>query len=298
MPAPAHWHFKAMGGPCDLHLFGEASAIDRAIDLAEAEVARLEAKYSRFQPDSYLNRINRVLGQPQTLDPETAGLLGFADQCFRQSGGLFDITTGVLRSVWSFRDAQLPDSDALHSCLQRVGWHRLQWRSPELTLPAGMELDLGGLVKEFAADRVLAIFQQQAVQGLINLAGDIRVTGPQPDGTPWPIGIRHPRQPERVAAWLPLSAGGLATSGDYERYFEQDGRRYCHILNPATGYPADEGPASVSVLADNCLLAGALTTIAMLLGKEAESWLVSLGVPFLLFDESLTVHGTFSDRLT
>lgn len=286
-----------MGGPCDLHLYGETAVVEETVNLAKAEVCRLETKYSRYRVDSYLSQLNLQAGQPQKVDSETSGLLDFADQCYRQSQGLFDLTTGVLRSVWSFRDRRLPDTDALQECLRRVGWHRLQWHSPYLVLPTGMELDLGGVVKEFAADRVLAILCQQGVTGLVNLAGDIRVTGPQPDGKAWPVGIRHPRQTDQVAAWLPLAAGALATSGDYERFFELDGRRYCHILNPKTGYPGEQAPASVSVLADNCLLAGALATIAMLLGKDAESWLVSLGVPFLLFDESLTVYGTFSERL-
>ncbi|MHA7878370.1 MAG: FAD:protein FMN transferase [Saccharospirillum sp.] len=295
MAEPVHYHFRAMGGPCDLHLYGDKIAIDEAIRCAQAEVARLEAKYSRFRPDSELSQINHRAGQLQTLDPETAGLLDFADQCYRQSQGLFDITTGVLRAVWSFGEARLPEPQALEASMARVGWQRIHWQSPQLRLPEGMELDLGGLVKEFAADRVLVLLQEQGVHGLINLAGDIRVTGPQPDGKPWRVGIRHPRQPGRVAAWLPLVEGGLATSGDYERFFIHDGKRYCHLLSPKTGYPPETGPASVSVVAEHCLLAGALSTIAMLMGKEAESWLVSLGVPFLLFDESLTVRGTFAD---
>lgn len=287
-----------MGGPCDLHLYGKPSAVHQAIDQAKAEVARLESKYSRYRSDSYLNRINSQGGQVQEVDAETAGLLDFAEQCYQQSRGLFDLTTGVLRSVWSFRDRRLPDHQALQACLERVGWHRLAWRNPCLVLPEGMELDLGGVVKEFAADRVLAVLYQNEVKGLVNLAGDIRVTGLQPDGMAWPVGIRHPRQPDKVVAWIPLTEGALATSGDYERFFELDGRRYCHILSPKTGYPLEQAPASVSVLADNCLLAGALATMAMLMGKDAESWLASLGVPFLLFDQTLTVHGTFNERLT
>ena len=262
----------------------------------EAEVRRLEAKYSRFDPDSLLSRMNRSAGDWFDVDPETAGLLDFADQCFRESDGLFDITTGVLRRAWDFKSGRLPDPHRLNTVLSAVGWSRIERQGVWVKIPAGMELDLGGLVKEFAADRLLALMAEAGVSGLVNLAGDIGVSGPRPDGTPWPVGISHPRRPAQVAATLPLSSGALATSGDYERFMVVDGRRYCHILHPETGWPVSQGPASVTVVTDHCLLAGALTTMAMLKGKEAESWLAGLGVPFLLFDEHLTVSGTLASR--
>jgi len=283
-----------MGGPCELTVYaeGESGLLDRL----EAEVRRLEAKYSRFDPDSFLSRLNRSVDKWFDVDPETAGLLEFADQCFRESDGLFDITTGVLRRAWNFKSGRLPDQQRLNALLSVVGWPRVERQQGRIKLPAGMELDLGGLVKEFAADRVLAMMTEAGVSGLVNLAGDIGVTGPQPDGTTWPVGISHPRRPEQAAATLPLSSGALATSGDYERFMVVNGQRYCHILHPGTGWPVPGGPASVTIVTDHCLLAGALTTIAMLKGKEAESWLVGLGAPFLLFDEHMTVSGTLASR--
>lgn len=117
-------------------------------------------------------------------------MLDFSAQCHRQSDGLFDITTGVLRTVWDFKSGRLPASPGVAHTFERVGWRRLQWDGRRLFLPAGMELDLGGLVKEFAADRVLTLMNERDMVGLVNLADDIRVTGPRPDDTPWLIGIR------------------------------------------------------------------------------------------------------------
>ncbi|WP_189608522.1 FAD:protein FMN transferase [Saccharospirillum salsuginis] len=283
-----------MGGPCVLSVYTDCES--GLMDRLEAEVRRLETKYSRFDPDSLLSRMNRSAGDWFDIDPETAGLLDFADQCFRESEGLFDITTGVLRRAWDFKSGRLPEQRHLNAVLSAVGWPRVERRGSRIKIPTGMELDLGGLVKEFAADRLLALMAEADVSGLVNLAGDIGVTGPQPDGTPWLVGISHPRRPGQAAATLPLSSGALATSGDYERFMVVNGRRYCHILHPGTGWPVPGGPASVTIVTDHCLLAGALTTMAMLKGKEAESWLAGLGVPFLLFDEQLTVSGTLASR--
>jgi thiamine biosynthesis lipoprotein len=148
-----------------------------------------------------------------------------------------------------------------------------------------MEIDFGGIGKEYAADRTMAAaFDAGIRHGFVNLGGDIRVIGPQPDGRPWRIGIRHPRDPERTIAHLELREGALATSGDYERFFDFEGRRYCHILNPKTGWPPEDSPQSVSVLAPLCTVAGSCSTIAMLHGERAAGYLHAQGLPFLLVD--------------
>ncbi|MEX2365583.1 MAG: FAD:protein FMN transferase, partial [Pseudohongiellaceae bacterium] len=123
-------------------------------------------------------------------------------------------------------------------------------------------------------------------------AGDIAVTGPQPNDQPWMLGVRDPLGSENAMARVALSHGGLASSGDYERGFTLDGVRYSHFLNPATGWPVPDAPRAVTVIADRCIMAGSLATIAMLKGKDAESWLAGLEVPFLLCDAAMTVSGT------
>ena len=157
-----------------------------------------------------------------------------------------------------------------------------------------MELDFGGLGKEYAADRAAEVCADLGMRhGLIDLGGDIRVVGPQPDGLPWRIGIRHPRDADRLAAEIALPGGALATSGDYERFIEVDGRRYCHILDPKTGWPA-QGLSSVTVISDRCLVAGSLSTAAMLKGPAGAAWLHGLGVRHLVIDEEGNPYGTES----
>ena len=259
-----------------------------------AEVKRIETKYSRYRDDSVVSRINRAAGgKAVRVDEETAALLDYADACHRQSDGLFDVTSGVLRRVWDFRRAVVPAPGRIEAVLPLVGWERVHWSRPEIRLPlSGMELDFGGLGKEYAADRAATVAAEQGVaHGFVNLGGDVRVIGPHPDGSPWIVGIVHPRKPGAVVARVALSAGALATSGDYERFFEVDGRRYCHILNPRTGYSAT-GLQSASVIAPLCLVAGSLSTIAMLKGRDGCDFLDGQSFPSLRVDANgvLTRH--------
>jgi thiamine biosynthesis lipoprotein len=140
-----------------------------------------------------------------------------------------------------------------------------------------MEIDFGGLGKEYAADRAAGVLSALGCIALVNLGGDIVANAPRPGDEPWLIGIRNPDAAAGHFSKLPLYSGALATSGNYERCIEADGRRYGHILDPHTGWPVPGGPASVSVLAANCLLAGTLATVAMLRGGEAKNWLNSIG---------------------
>ena len=275
--------FKAMGSPCQIKLYARTRArVEHLAGRIMAEVERLEARYSRYRPDSLLSRINRIAaaGGQLEVDEETVGLLNYVETCYRESGGLFDITSGVLRQVWRFHEGRLPDAAGIEAVLGRVGWHRLRWRPPVLAFPEpGLELDFGGAVKEYAVDRVAALcWEAELRHGLINLGGDIKIIGPHPDGSPWAIGIQHPRQPGRFIETLQLQQGALASSGDYERCIEVDGVRYGHVLNPKTGWPV-RYLAAVSVVADLCVVAGSASTIAMLKEAEGPAWLASLGIP-------------------
>lgn len=236
----------------------------------EVEVRRIEAKYSRYRQASIISQINAAAGlRPILVDDETAALLSYADQCYRESDHLFDISSGVLRKVWDFKAKKIPTEEELAGLLPLVGWEKVRWKTPEVFLPiAGMELDLGGIGKEYAADRAASMAMRSGLTSmLINLGGDIRAVGPKPDGSPWEVGIKHPREDSKIFANLQLSAGGLATSGDYERFMVINGQRYCHILNPKTGWPVSE-LQSVTVLASICLVAGTLATTTMLLGPD------------------------------
>ena len=287
MPA-CHLVFKAMGSPCELHLHGpDAAETRRVAESVIADVQRLERRYSRYRDDSLTSAINRVAAVAGRceVDAETAALLDYADTCYRESDGLFDITSGVLRRAWRFENACAPEPEAIAALLDRVGWDRVVWKRPFLSFgQPGMEIDFGGIGKEYAADRAAALCLDAGIRnGLINLGGDVRVIGPLPDGDPWRIGIRDPERPETLLGGVLMTGGALATSGDYARFLRIDGRRYGHILDPRTGWPV-RGLVSVSVIAASCLVAGSLSTIAMLKGRAGIEWLRSLDVPHLWID--------------
>jgi thiamine biosynthesis lipoprotein len=269
--------FDAMGSPCAIHLDADVERAEQAADEAMREIHRIEAKYSRYLSASLLSEINRqaALGGTIEVDDETAALIDYAAQCHRLSDGLFDITSGVLRKAWDFRVRATPDLERLPRLLDVVGSEKLKWSRPTLGFAVpGMEIDFGGIAKEYAVDRAVEICCSRGARAcLVDLGGDIGVGGPHRDGSPWPIAIRSGRASSNVAfATIALSGGALASSGDYERFIELDGRRYSHILNPKTGWPVS-GLASVTVAAGHCLAAGTCSTIAMLKGEEGARWL-------------------------
>ncbi|MDG2047215.1 MAG: FAD:protein FMN transferase [Halioglobus sp.] len=296
-------NFKAMGGPCSLRVdTDDKAAANMAVKAAVAEVARLERKYSRYLNGSLTNRINRAAGEglPVPIDAETSALLSYADTAWRESEGLFDLTSGVLRFAWDFKSDRCPEQCEIDALLPLVGWDLVRREQDSVYLPmAGMELDFGGCVKEYAADSAAMQLRRYGVtSALIDLAGDMVAVGaPQGVATGtagWPVGIRHPLQKDRAVAGVHMPEGGLASSGDYERCLLVDGKRYGHILHPHTGWPV-RGLIAVSVLAEQCLVAGSSATIAMLKPvDEALKWLDGLGVPWLAVDANLNCHGSLA----
>jgi FAD:protein FMN transferase len=284
-----------MAGEHDIQLAGaDEHAARRAAEDAIADVLRIEAKYSRYRDDSVTSRVNAAAGRAAVdVDDETHALLNYADQCHAQSDGLFDITSGVLRRAWNFRrePPQVPSTAELAQLLPLIAWRDVEWSERSVRLPrAGMEIDFGGIGKEYAADRVATILLGHGMRhGFVNLGGDVRAIGPQVDGTPWRAGIRHPRLQDAAVAAFDLAEGALATSGDYERYFDIDGKRYCHILNPRTGMPVTHWQ-SISVAAPLCVVAGSCATIAMLRGAGAAAFLDAQGVSWLGVAADWTIH--------
>ncbi len=279
------FEFNAMGTVCSIQMYaGSKKQAQSIANQVIADVNRLENKYSRYRGDSFLSQINRVAASSGKLevDEETAGVLNYAETCFQQSDGLFDITSGVLKSVWNFNNQVLPDQTDIDQVLKKIGWRKLNWNSPCLEFPvAGLELDFGGIVKEYAVDRAAVIAQSAGMHhGLINLGGDIRVTGPQVDEQPWQIGIQHPRREHSVIKQIELYEGALASSGDYARCIHVNGQRYGHVFNPITGWPVSH-MAATSVVSDFCVVAGSAATIAMLKQSDGPAWLNSLGLPCL-----------------
>lgn len=258
-----------MGCPADICVYApDGKAARSAFVLAETECHRLDKKYSHYRADSDLSQLLQTATRTQgtRVDRETAALLNMAATQYEESQGRFDITAGLLTALWE-RRTTLPGLGEIASAQSLTGWNRVEWDGSRLRLSRGMRLDLGGIVKEYAADRAAIVLKSEGFEsGYVDLGGDLHVLGPHPDSQPWKIGVRNPRGPGGLAS-IELRRGGLATSGDYERYTIIGGRRYSHLVNPLTGWPV-AGLASVSVAAPGCLLAGAVSTMAMLMGAE------------------------------
>ena len=276
--------FLAMGSPCEV-LCGTAdeALAAKLLDLVSSEAWRIEDKFSRYLPNNIVDRINLSCGEPIAVDEETANLLDFAASLFNMSDGRFDITSGVLRKAWVFDGSdRVPDDALVQSILETTGWNKVSWHRPFLALRAGMEIDFGGIVKEYAVDRAAALASEVSdAPLLVNFGGDVVATARPEKSKGWQVGIEaldtDIRKAERV---IRLSQGALATSGDARRYLLKDGVRYNHILDPTTGWPVVDAPRSITVAADTCTQSGMLATLAMLKGKDAESFLRAQDVQF------------------
>jgi FAD:protein FMN transferase len=292
--------FRAMASTCEIVIAATSGEGARAsVERAIGEVRRIEQKYSRYQDDSVLSKINTsAYSDWVECDEETNALLDYAQVLYENSDGLFDITSGILRRVWDFKRAIIPGQHALDTVLPLIGWDKVERNNSAIRFAkAGMEIDFGGYGKEYAVDRAASLLEADGViHGYVNLGGDLRVLGPKPDGQAWQMGIQHPRKPEEIFAHIPIAQGALATSGDYERYFEHDGKRYCHVLNPKTGQPAS-GWQSVSVLAPAAIVAGSITTIAMLKADDAIEYLEASGFSYLAIDQAGRISKTADQRL-
>jgi thiamine biosynthesis lipoprotein len=227
--------------------------------------------------------INHSMGKSVAIDDETFRLLEFANSCFELSDGMFDITSGVLRKAWKFDGSDnLPTPDAVKVLMPHIGWRKVKYTQSSIILAKGMELDFGGIGKEYAVDCVAKLCAESAptTSIVVNFGGDIQMTRPRHNKKPWHIGIENPEDENSTTKVLKIISGGLATSGDARRYLLNGGKRYSHILNPETGYPIENAARSVTVAAPHCIQAGLLATLALLKGVKAEAFLEEQAVKF------------------
>ena len=268
--------FSAMASPCEVLCETENLDFARALGkFAAAEARRIDAKFSRYKAGSVVAAMLESRGRSLTVDEETARLLDYGEMLWRVSEGRFDLTAGILRHAWQFEEAShAPQPERIPELMRYVGWQRLQWASPVLTLPAGMEIDFGGIGKEYAVDRVADFAARESQDPvLVNFGGDLRCTGAPPASGAWQVGIESLAKPGQPAKRIALKSGALATSGDARRAIFIEGTRYGHILDALTGWPAPGAPRSVTVAAPTCSQAGSYSTLAMLHGADAESFL-------------------------
>lgn len=271
--------FSSMASPCQVLVdapsanMEDEAKIHFAIKQVQLEAIRIEQKFSRYIDGNTMSAINGSCGETIQLDEETSKLMDFAFQCYELSDGLFDVTSGVLRKVWKFDGSDnIPMESKIQDLLPFIGLNKLEWDNPKLTLPKNMELDFGGIGKEYAVDRCLQIATQHcSFPVLINFGGDLAANGTRSNGQPWQVGIESVGGGKPAA--LSLKKGAMATSGDARRYLLKDGVRYSHILNPKTGHSIIDAPSSVTVTAPTCIQAGLMSTLALLQGKHAEAFL-------------------------
>jgi len=267
--------FSAMASPCEVLMEVNDEALARKILTAVTDEAkRIEQKFSRYRDDNIIFEINNAAGSAVTVDEETARLIDFSDQLYQMSDGLFDITSGVLREAWKFDGSDnVPDSAMIEKVLSKIGWQKVKWKNRQLTLKPGMEIDLGGVGKEYAVDRCVQIARGLTDDSvLVNFGGDLAVTCERRGQGFWSV-ARLITGKEQAVSLFELRRGAIATSGDAFRFLLKDGVRYSHVLNPKTGWSVPDTPHTVSVAASTCVEAGMMSTLAMLHGDKAEAFL-------------------------
>lgn len=274
-----------MASPCELLIETEQEEEARRVLATVAECAwRVEDKFSRYRSGNVVHAINNSRGAALEVDEETANLLDFASRLHQWSAGRFDITSGVLRRAWRFEGSgHVPDEAQVRSLLELVGWDKVAWQRPRLQLRAGMEIDFGGIGKEYAVDQATAGAAAVTRSScLVNFGGDLAVSRPRRGHLPWRVGVEAIGASGRAVTLIDLHRGALATSGDTHRFQLKDGKRLTHILDPRTGWPVENAPRSVTVAADTCTLAGTYATLALLHGSAAGRFLQTEGVKYWL----------------
>ena len=274
--------FRAMSTLCRVNCHGASATIVHAFQSdVVAWTAQFEARYSRFIPDSLIGRINAAAGEHWVeTDPDTDRLFQLCQELFFFTRGSFDTTALPLIKLWNRkqRPAVMPDDNAIQAARELVDWNKIERRAGGIFLPRrGMALDLGGIGKEYAVDCVMNMAIQRGIPNvMVDFGQDVRVRGHAPEKKFWWIGLDDATSPGKCWAGVAVTDHAVATSGDYLSNFVFNGRRYGHILDPRTGYPAYNDCRAVSVIAPSCTIAGLLSTSVCILGAKEGLQLIEL----------------------
>ncbi len=246
-----------------------------AIDKAFNELNRLERLLNFYSEDSEISMINKYAGErPVKVSQDTFDIIQKAIYVSEQTEGMFDITVGPLVRVWDFQNALIPEDQIIKDRTKLIGYKNIildKERSTVFLKKKGIEIDLGGIIKGYAADKAVDVLKKNGIKsGIVAVAGDIKTFGMRPDNKPWRVGIQNPREKgynDEIIAVIDISDLAISTSGDYQKYFIKDGKRYHHLLNPRTGHPVNDFQ-SVTIITDDAALADAFATGIFILGQE------------------------------
>ena len=277
LPARAEWVERTVDGTMGTRIRVELWAEERtagetAIDAVMREMERIDAAMSTYKPSSEISRVNAQAARaPLRISAELFDLLTTAVEYSRITDGAFDITYASVGFMYDFRRHRKPTEAQIEAALPAVNYRNLELDPRRHTVHfsrPGVRIDLGGIAKGYAVDRGIAILQQRGIRhALVSAGGDSRIIGDR-FGKPWVVGIRHPDHKEQVIARIPLVDTAISTSGDYERYFDENGVRYHHIIDPATGHPASK-VRSATILAPTATRTDGLSKTAFVLGPDA-----------------------------
>jgi len=290
---------EAMNTEITFGIYGRSAR--RTIRRLKGEVSRIEKKLSRFVNGSEIDRINRLSGRgPVKVSRETFQILEFSKRLYEMTRGAFNVLMGPLVGQWDYTHAEdKPDELSIRNKMDLIDGDDLVLNPTEQSAwlrNPGQSIDLGAIGKGYAGDRCMEMLKQLGIESaVVNLGGNVCVRGKKPDGTAWKVGIRHPRKENELIGYVEAEDEHVVTSGDYERFFyDKEGIRRHHILNPATGYPSESGLISVTVISENGMRADALATSLFVLGKKEGLRLLSLfpGTEAIMVDERLEVTVT------
>ncbi len=265
--------FNSMGCSCEIQIRDKhPEPAKAAVKAALGEIHRLEEKYSFYRPDSLISLINDNAYQcPLEIDSETQGLLEFVSETHRLSNGKFDPTIGSLKEIWNFPQMEVPNESKIIATLESIDWNSVSVENNSIRfMHPQTKIDFGGVVKEYAVDQLCRLLETMKIEtGIVNLGGDVGVVGKVPNNQkPWRIGIAHPRRHGHSIGNIILREGAVVTSGDYQRYFLRDGKRYHHLFDPQTGYPADLCYSSVTIIDNSALKASQTATSKIFSNRE------------------------------
>ena len=260
----------AMDTYMEVTAYGDGA--EAATDAAEEEIRRLDQLLSTGDPDSEVTKINEHGGG--SLSEDTKYLLECSMKLYQETDGMFDIAIYPVMEEWGFTTKQyrIPSRKELRSALALTDMNEITYDQEEAAVSfqtEGMKIDFGGIAKGYTSDRVINIFKENGVEnGIINLGGNVKTLGRKPDGSLWKVAIQSPYEDEEILGILEVSDKAVITSGGYERYFEEDGVSYHHIIDPETGYPAESGLKSVTIVSSNGTMADGLSTSLYIMGRE------------------------------